>query len=268
MLFDQSPYRCRVEWGKRGAREAAARGDIIIVVDVLSFSSAVVSAAAFGAEIYPYPPHLDGQKYAESLGAEYIFGRAEAAKLGKPTVSPVSFNKEHAGKKYVLISLNGAYCTWIGAKAAAVLAGSLLNASAAAAAANILQKQLGAGITIIPCGEKWADAGEHEDSLRPAVEDYLGAGAILSYLDGEKSPEAAVCEGAFQAAQPKLAEYLWECGSGRELRARGFEQDVVHCSRLDAMDTVPVLRGDHFVSLPQTGYIKQNGTGSWNFRPL
>lgn len=247
MLFDQSPYQCRVEWGKRGAREAAARGDIIIVVDVLSFSSAVVSAAAFGAEIYPYPPHLDGRKYAEKLGAEYIFGRAEAAKLGKPTLSPVSFNKEHAGKKYVLISLNGAYCTWIGAKAAAVLAGSLLNASAAAAAANILQKQLGAGITIIPCGEKWADAGEHEDALRPAVEDYLGAGAILSYLEGEKSPEAAVCEGAFQAAQPKLAEYLWECGSGRELRARGFEQDVVYCSRLNRMDAVPILKENRFV---------------------
>ncbi|RYI26622.1 2-phosphosulfolactate phosphatase [Bacillus infantis] len=267
MLFDQSPYDCRVEWGRRGTREAAARGDIIIVVDVLSFSSTVVSAAAVGAEIFPFPPGQDGREYAKSVGADYIFGRAEAAKLGKPTLSPVSFSEEHAGKKYVLISQNGAYCTWIGAKATAVLAGSLLNASAAAAAANILQ-QLGAGITIIPCGEKWADAGEHEDSLRPAVEDYLGAGAILSYLDGEKSPEAAVCEGAFQAAQPKLAEYLWECGSGRELRARGFEQDVVHCSRLDAMDTVPVLRGDHFVSLPQTGYIKQNGTGSWNFRPL
>ncbi|PLR71011.1 2-phosphosulfolactate phosphatase [Bacillus sp. UMB0728] len=247
MLFDQSPYQCRVEWGKRGAREAAARGDIVIIVDVLLFSSAVVSAAAFGAEIYPYSPHLDGQKYAESLGADYIFGRAEAAKLGKPTLSPVSFSEEHAGKKYVLISQNGAYCTWIGAKATAVLAGSLLNASAAAAAANILQKQLGAGITIIPCGEKWADAGEHEDSLRPAVEDYLGAGAILSYLDGEKSPEAAVCEGAFRAAQPKLAEYLWECGSGRELRARGFEQDVVHCSRLNMMPTVPILKENRFV---------------------
>lgn len=123
MLFDQSPYQCRVEWGKRGAREAAARGDIVIIVDVLSFSSAVVSAAAFGAEIYPYPPHLDGQKYAESLGADYIFGRAEAAKLGKPTLSPVSFSEEHAGKKYVLISQNGAYCTWIGAKATASLQG-------------------------------------------------------------------------------------------------------------------------------------------------
>lgn len=247
MLFDQSPYDCRVEWGRRGTREAAARGDIIIIVDVLSFSSTVVSAAAAGAEIFPFPPDQDGRKYAESVGADYIFGRAEAAKLGKPTLSPVSFSEEHAGKKYVLISQNGTYCTWIGSKAPAVLAGSLLNASAVAAAANTLRRQLDAGITIIPCGEKWADAGEREDSLRPAVEDYLGAGAILSYLDGEKSPEAAVCEGAFRAAQPKLAEYLWECGSGRELRARGFEQDAVHCSRLNIMDTVPILKENRFV---------------------
>jgi 2-phosphosulfolactate phosphatase len=247
MLFDQSPYDCRVEWGRRGTREAASRGDIIMIVDVLSFSSTVVSAAAVGAETFPFPPDQDGRKYAERVGAEYIYGRAEAAKLGKPTLSPVSFSEEHAGKKYVLISQNGAYCTWIGSRTPAVLAGSLLNASAAAAAANILQKQLGAGITIISCGEKWADAGEREDSLRPAVEDYLGAGAILSYLNGEKSPEAAVCEGAFRAAQPKLAEYLWECGSGRELRARGFEQDVVHCSRLNMMDIVPILKENRFV---------------------
>ncbi|RIW33604.1 hypothetical protein D3H55_11005 [Bacillus salacetis] len=31
--------------------------------------------------------------------------------------------------------------------------------------------------------------------MRPAVEDYLKACAMLSYLEGEKSPEAQVCEG-------------------------------------------------------------------------
>ncbi|HZG57243.1 hypothetical protein [Paenibacillus sp.] len=46
MFFDQSPYGCRVEWGVRGAREAAVRGDIVIVVDVFSFSSTVTAAAS------------------------------------------------------------------------------------------------------------------------------------------------------------------------------------------------------------------------------
>ncbi|WHZ04063.1 2-phosphosulfolactate phosphatase [Neobacillus sp. YX16] len=250
-MFDQSPYTCRVEWGRRGAREAAERGDIIIIVDVLSFSSTVVSALNFDAVIYPYPPNLDGKEYAQTINAEYILGRAEAAKAGKPTLSPVSFNDEHTNKKYVLTSLNGAFCTWIASKVPALLIGSLLNASSAAAVANQLRLQKNASITVIPCGEMWSNGKEEEDTLRPAIEDYLGAGAILSYLEGEKSPEAEVCKGAFYHAEPKLNELIWDCGSGRELREKGFGADVKHCSQLNTYQTVPFLRNNHFVRFNQ-----------------
>ncbi|MFK9090900.1 hypothetical protein [Bacillus salipaludis] len=53
-MFEQSPFNCRVEWGIRGAREATERGDIIIIVDVLSFSSTVISAYS-GRKIHPMP---------------------------------------------------------------------------------------------------------------------------------------------------------------------------------------------------------------------
>lgn len=246
-MFDQSPYNCRVEWGRRGAREAAERSDIIIIVDVLSFSSTVVSALNYGAEIYPYPPNLDGNDYAQKISAEYILGRAEAAKAGKPTLSPVSFNEEHTNKKYVLTSLNGAFCTWIASKVPALLIGSLLNASSVAAVANQLILQMNASVTVIPCGELWSNGKGDEDTLRPAIEDYLGAGAILSYLEGEKSPEAEVCIGAFHQTKLKLEALIWDCGSGRELRERGFGADVKHCSRLNVYQTVPILKSDHFV---------------------
>lgn len=246
-MFDQSPNECRVEWGIRGAREAAERGDIVIIVDVLSFSSTVVSALRNGAIIYPYPPHLDGKGFAEKLGAEYILGRAEAVRLGRPTLSPVSFNEEHADKKYVLTSLNGAFCTWAASKVPALLIGSLLNAESVAAYANRLRKQVGADITIVPCGEQWSDVEENENNIRPCIEDYLGAGAILSYLEGEKSPEAVVCIGAFQHSKHKINELIWESGSGRELRQKGFEEDVKFCSRLNVYRTVPCLYLDHFI---------------------
>jgi 2-phosphosulfolactate phosphatase len=250
-MFDQSPYTCRVEWGRRGAREAANRGDIVIIVDVLSFSSTVVTALNYDAVIYPYPPNLDGKDYAQRINAEYILGRAEAAKAGKPTLSPVSFNEEHTHKKYVLTSLNGAFCTWIASKVPALLIGSLLNASSVAAVANRLRLQKNASITVIPCGELWSDGKEEEDTLRPAIEDYLGAGAILSYLEGEKSPEAEVCMGAFFHAESKLDEWIWDCGSGRELRERGFGADVKHCSQLNAYQTAPLLKNNHFVRFSQ-----------------
>lgn len=245
-MFDQAPFKCRVEWGRRGAREAAERGDIVIVVDVLSFSSTVVSALNVGAVIYPYPPDLDGKSYAESVGAEYILGRAEAARAGQPTLSPVTFNTDHQNKSYVLSSLNGAYCTWIASKVPALLVGSLLNASAVAEAANKIQQETGAAITVVPSGEMWSAVRENEDRLRPSVEDYLGAGAILSKLNGEKSPEAFVCAAAFNGSRENLKQLIWDCGSGRELRQRGYEDDVLHCGRLDVTKAVPVLTEGRF----------------------
>jgi 2-phosphosulfolactate phosphatase len=245
-MFDQSPFECRVEWGRRGAREAAERGDIVIVVDVLSFSSTVVSALNVGAVIYPYPPDLDGKSYAESVGAEYILGRAEAARDGKPTLSPVTFNNDHRNNRYVLSSLNGAYCTWIASKVPALLIGSLLNASAVASAASKIKQVSGAAITVVPSGEMWNDVRENEDRLRPSIEDYLGAGAILSKLEGEKSPEAQVCIAAFNGMKDKIPELIWDCGSGRELRERGYEADVLHCGRVDVTEAVPILVGGHF----------------------
>jgi 2-phosphosulfolactate phosphatase len=80
------------------------------------------------------------------------------------------------------------------------------------------------------------------------MEDYLGAGAILSYLEGEKSPEVEVCMGAFVQAEERLDVLIWDSGSGRELRKRGFAEDVEHCSGLNVYQSVPILKDNHFVS--------------------
>jgi len=245
MFFDQSPYGCRVEWGVRGAREAAVRGDIVIVVDVFSFSSTVTAATALGATVYPYRPPLDAEaaRYASSIGAELALGRAEAARVGGRSLSPVGFGPHDAGRSFVLCSLNGAACVDAAKRAAAVVAGCLLNATAAAAYANALQARTGAPVTIVPCGERWEASADDGgvSPMRPSIEDYLGAGLIASKLSGSKSPEAEVCIGAFLQSERKLQELLWDCGSGRELRLRGYADDVAFSSRIDAVDTVPVL---------------------------
>jgi 2-phosphosulfolactate phosphatase len=246
-MFDQSPFLSRVEWGVRGAREAASRGDITIIVDVLSFSSTVVTAASYGAIIFPHPKNETVQAFAEKVQAKLIIGRAEAAVIGKPTLSPVSFEPLHAGLNYVLSSINGAVCSWTASQAHTLLIGCLLNAHSVAAVANQLQLETGSIISVIPCGEQWIDFNEGENQLRPAIEDYLGAGAILSQLKGTPSPEAEVCIQAFRNSEHRLVQLIWDCGSGRELRELGFEADVIHCSLLNAFETVPILNGDHFV---------------------
>jgi len=41
MTFDQTAYRLRCEWGLRGLRELAPVSDVVIIVDVLSFTTAL-----------------------------------------------------------------------------------------------------------------------------------------------------------------------------------------------------------------------------------
>ena len=87
-----------------------------------------------------------------------------------------------------------------------------------------------------------------ENSLRPALEDHLGAGAILQKLDGAKSPEAKSAEWVFAANEPMLTETMKTCSSGKELIEKGFPQDVAFAADLDASCAVPFLSDRAFVN--------------------
>lgn len=96
-------------------------------------------------------------------------------------------------------------------------------------------------------GERWPEGG----SLRPALEDQLGAGAILSALAGcghsaAMSPEALATAMLFDASRGRLAELVRSCASGRELVEQGFADDITVASDLDASAVTPVLRDGFF----------------------
>jgi 2-phosphosulfolactate phosphatase len=42
---------------------------------------------------------------------------------------------------------------------------------------------------------------------------------------------------------------LWESGSGRELRTKGFDADVRHAAQVDVYDCAPVLRDGCFAPI-------------------
>jgi 2-phosphosulfolactate phosphatase len=257
-FFDQSPYEVKLDWGIRGAREAAKRKEIMIIVDVLSFSSTVIAAMENQSVIYPFPPPVNekARKYADQIGAELVVGRAEAIKTGKHSLSPISFAADDYGKSYVLCSLNGAACVEAARRVPALFIGSILNAKAAAIAAMTMRDQTSQAITIIACGERWGNAAKDENELRPGIEDYLGAGAIISFLEGSLSPEAFVCKQAFLASQHELQELIKKCGSGRELEERGFKDDVDFCFQLNISSIVPILSDNKFVSFNQAMILK------------
>ena len=241
-------FRCRLEWSRRGARAAAERGDILVIVDVLSFSTAVATAVHHGLRVYPRSGEDDPHTLARRVGAEVAVGRTEVPEKGRFSLSPGTFEKGDPGTRVVLPSPNGGTCARYGREVPLLFAGALVNARAVAAAVSVDMERSDRCVTVLACGERWKTPSEDGD-LRFASEDYLGAGAILSYLHHPKTPAARLCEGAFVHARSELEALLLECDSGRELRERGFVEDVERAARLDVYDAAPVLRDGCFERL-------------------
>ncbi|HEY7092185.1 MAG TPA: 2-phosphosulfolactate phosphatase [Ktedonobacterales bacterium] len=237
--------RVRLAWGRRGAYAAAERGDILVVVDTLRFSTAAATAVHHGALIYPCAP--DEALYtalAQRVGGEVALHHAAAPTLTRFSLSPRSFLAVEPGTRVVLPSPNGSTCSQYGSRAPALFVGALVNAQAVAGAvSHLLNSASHRNVTVLACGERWRTPDE-EGALRCALEDYLGAGAILSALPFSQTVEAQMCAAAFRAMEDQLDAALWECESGQELRAKGLGEDVRFAAQLNVYDTAPVLRGE------------------------
>src|SRR2546422_3286711 len=145
------------------------------------------------------------QAYAVSVGAILADPRRNPSMY---SLSPASLTGIPTGTRLVLPSPNGATLT-LAAQPTPVLAGCLRNAGAVAAVA----RTYGRKIAVIPAGERWEDDG----SLRPAFEDLIGAGALISHLDGQRSPEALGALAAFRAVEAGPDPAVRQCSSGKEL---------------------------------------------------
>lgn len=171
----QSQYQVRFDWGIEGARAIAEDVDVIVVVDVLSWSTSVDLAAL----------------------------------------------RDHT---------------------AVVVAGSLRNRSAVARWALAQQDAKGDRFTIavIAAGESWVDG-----STRFAVEDLLGAGAVIDALADlgidHCSPEAAAASAAFTGLRKATVHLIGASATARDLTAAGRRDDVDLAVAVDSSSTVPVL---------------------------
>jgi 2-phosphosulfolactate phosphatase len=93
----------------------------------------------------------------------------------------------------------------------------------------------------VAAGEHWPDS-----TLRPAYEDWVGAGLIAAGLanGADLSPES---EAAVLAAQQRRP--LANVASGVELIDAGFGADVDLAEEVDADDVVPMLVDGQFVAV-------------------
>jgi 2-phosphosulfolactate phosphatase len=238
MIFDQSEFELRCEWGKQGVAKLAPISDVVVIVDVLSFSTCVEIATNNGAIVFPY-------QWKDESAADYALSVNAQLASSKRTcndgysLSPASVMNIPTGTRLVLPSPNGSTLT-LGTGQTPTLAGCLRNCEAI----SHFAQTYGSRISVIPAGEKWEDG-----SLRPALEDLIGAGAILSYLEGRLSPEAEIAIAAFHGVKDNLAIALRKCSSGKELIARGFATDIELAAAINISSCVPLFT--------HSAYIKQ-----------
>lgn len=236
--YDQTDYTIRFEWGEQGVEELAPLSDIVVIVDVLSFSTCVDVAVSRGATVFPF-----GWKdeRADAYAAKHDAILAKRRGEDGISLSPPSLASLPENARVVLPSPNGSTLTLIAAGHAETYAGCLRNRTALSDRIN----ERGGSVTVIACGERW----HPDDRLRPALEDQMGAGAIIQRLNGSRSPEAASAEAVFANSEAALAETLNACASGRELIEKGYPDDVRFASDLDASTAVPCLQNEAYLDI-------------------
>ncbi|MGW6274191.1 2-phosphosulfolactate phosphatase [Streptomyces sp. NPDC055060] len=243
----QGAYGVRFEWGPEGARRLVAGGDVacLVVVDVLSFTTAVSVATDAGTRVFPHAWRDESAvAFARERDAALAVGRRGVTEGSPWSLSPAALRRAPFTPRLVLPSPNGSAIAAAAGASGVVVAGCLRNA---AAVGNWLTDQ-GYGtaerpLAVVAAGERWPD-----ESLRPAVEDLLGAGAVISALRGaEVSPEATAAAAAYTACAD-LASAVTDCASGQELASYGFGQDVEVAVETGASQGIPVLTDGAFFS--------------------
>lgn len=243
-VFGQGDFGVRFDWGPTGARELQA--DVAVVVDVLSFSTSATIAVERGMQVFPFRWN-DGRAadFAAEQDAVLAVGRLESRKAGSvaaPSLSPAGLLSCEAEPRIVLPSPNGStIASCLGEMGSKVVIGCLRNATAVAGQLAFELSE-GRSVAVIAAGERWGS----DDSLRPALEDQLGAGAILSVLAssayGDRlSIEATSTATLFEVHRDRLLETLHRSVSGRELAEKGFAADVDAAAACDVSQAVPVL---------------------------
>jgi 2-phosphosulfolactate phosphatase len=250
--FDPWPdCAVHVEWGPAGAELAAARGDIVVVVDVLSFSTTLAVAVArdftclvySGAEI----ERMGGPEAAGAALRARPLSKSRRVPPGQLSLSPQSLLTAEPGQRVLFTSLNGAAVASAAAGAPALLVGGLRNAGASAAViAGLLTEGVAERVTVVACGEQWSSVEPAVEGIRPSLEDWSGAGLICARL--ARAGHTLSAEAAASAAGWNGPGALASCVSARELLAAGFDADVALALEVDVSDTVPVR-------------VEQEGTG-------
>jgi 2-phosphosulfolactate phosphatase len=210
-------------------------GKTVVVFDVLRATTTIIAALAAGVRSVRAFADLAEAKAAASMTPGAILC-GELNALPAPGVdmgnSPGQFTAKHSGRDVLLATTNGTKALNAARSAAALFAGALVNASAAARAAASTNR------TVLLLG-----SGTNGEI---AMEDAIGAGAVCWHLlqDGKYylgNDAARMSHWLFLACRDDLPRVLRDCQGGRNVTRVGLEADIDFAARLDVFDIAAVV---------------------------
>src|SRR5215207_3730967 len=99
-FYDQREYDARFEWGPEGVQRLASAAAVIVIVDVLTFSTAVCAAVTRGATVYPYELRdASAEERARELGAALAVSRMAINAAQPYSLSPSSLTALAPGSR-------------------------------------------------------------------------------------------------------------------------------------------------------------------------
>ena len=245
-----------VEWGRTGLEQATERGDGIVIVDVLSFSTLVARVTERGATVRALAPDdiaaLGGRDAVSRRFEAHVAGEQRADPAARVTLSPSSATRVEADDRLVVPSLNGGTLTSNAATAPFAIVACLRNSVAVGRfVAAALRLGLVGRVTIVAAAERWKDDVAAPERMRFALEDWLGAGAIALECrarDAMLSSEAELAARGYEASRHDLHAVVATSVTGRELIDIGFDADVALAAAVGVDDGIPWLRPDGFIA--------------------
>ncbi|MER6526101.1 2-phosphosulfolactate phosphatase [Streptomyces sp. NPDC001508] len=243
-----------LDWGIDAAQLAASRGDAVVIVDALSFSTTVILAVAHGAAVLPLArAELERTPDLAELEAEHrarLLANDPADRQLGDVLTDVG--KIQPGDRVIVPSQNGGTICSAITDAPAAAIGSFRNRTATAEwGARLLAAGTVGRLTLVAAGSSWSQMGSR-NALRPCIEDGVAAGAVAAALRDSGlglSVEASAMAAAFDDVHSNhdIATWLRDTVTGRWLKSLdGPPDDVIDAGRLDASPVVPSLAPDGF----------------------
>jgi len=207
--------------------EKSLSHDVTIMVDVLRASTTITVALDNFNKVFAVKDKNKAVELAKKYDA-ILAGERDGATIAGFDVgnSPVEI-KNFSGNTLVLTTSNGTRI--LKGMTAKSLVGSFVNAKAAAKLASKIAEN---HIEIVMAGVRG----------RFAIEDFLGAGEIISNLKNHELDEMA--QAAYMASRDEnmVNEAVINSKSALGLKKLGFFEDVKFCIKKDIYDMVPVYQ--------------------------